>query len=77
MGGAPEPIAKVLAVLGGIKNAIPILKSIGNNSKDEAQIIDGKKIAADIRAEIKAEVERLKAKTGKVPGLAVVIVGER
>jgi len=78
MGGAPEPIAKVLAVLGGIKNAIPILKSIGNNSKGgEAQIIDGKKIAADIRAEIKAEVERLKAKTGKVPGLAVVIVGER
>ena len=42
-----------------------------------AQIIDGKVIAAQIRDEIKADVERMKAATGKVPGLAAVLVGER
>jgi 5,10-methylene-tetrahydrofolate dehydrogenase/methenyl tetrahydrofolate cyclohydrolase len=42
-----------------------------------AQLIDGKEIAADIRAEIKADVEEMKAKTGKAPGLATVLVGTR
>jgi 5,10-methylene-tetrahydrofolate dehydrogenase/methenyl tetrahydrofolate cyclohydrolase len=42
-----------------------------------AQIIDGKAISETIRAEIKAEVEEMKAKYGKVPGLATVLVGER
>lgn len=42
-----------------------------------AQLIDGKKIAADIRAEIKSDVEEIKTKTGKVPGLATVLVGTR
>ena len=40
-----------------------------------AKIIDGKQVAADMRAELKAEVARLKTK-GIVPGLAVVLVGE-
>ena len=40
-----------------------------------AQIIDGKKISAEIRTEISAEVERLKSE-GVLPGLAVIIVGE-
>ncbi len=39
-----------------------------------AKIIDGKQIAADIRAELKAEVEKLKAK-GITPGLGVILVG--
>lgn len=42
-----------------------------------AQLIDGKQIAATIRAEVKAEVEEMKTKYGKVPGLATVLVGER
>jgi 5,10-methylene-tetrahydrofolate dehydrogenase/methenyl tetrahydrofolate cyclohydrolase len=42
-----------------------------------ALLIDGKQIAADIRAEIKTEVEEMKAGTGKVPGLATVLVGTR
>lgn len=42
-----------------------------------AQLIDGKQIAADIRGEIKAEVEEMKARTGNVPGLATVLVGTR
>ncbi|MEZ5898484.1 MAG: bifunctional methylenetetrahydrofolate dehydrogenase/methenyltetrahydrofolate cyclohydrolase FolD [Hyphomicrobiaceae bacterium] len=41
-----------------------------------AQIIDGKKIAADVRAEVAAEVERLVSENGLKPGLAVVLVGE-
>ena len=42
-----------------------------------AQLIDGKAIAVAIRKEIKAEVEEMKARTGRVPGLATVLVGER
>jgi 5,10-methylene-tetrahydrofolate dehydrogenase/methenyl tetrahydrofolate cyclohydrolase len=42
-----------------------------------AQLIDGKQIAATIRGEIKAEVEKMKAKFGRVPGLATVLVGVR
>lgn len=42
-----------------------------------AELIDGKKIAATIRGEIKAEVEEMQAKYGKVPGLATVLVGVR
>ena len=40
-----------------------------------AQIIDGKKIASDMRAELKQEVARLK-KQGIVPGLGVILVGD-
>ena len=40
-----------------------------------AQIIDGKQIAADMRAELKAEVAKLKAQN-IVPGLGVILVGE-
>lgn len=40
-----------------------------------ATIIDGKAIAAQIRAELQSEVEELRAR-GIVPGLAVVLVGE-
>ena len=40
-----------------------------------AKIIDGKQIAADMRAELKTEVAKLKEQ-GIVPGLGVVLVGE-
>jgi methylenetetrahydrofolate dehydrogenase (NADP+)/methenyltetrahydrofolate cyclohydrolase len=40
-----------------------------------ARIIDGKEIAADMRAELKAEVARLKER-GIVPGLGVILVGD-
>ncbi|KAF5937376.1 hypothetical protein HYC85_024882 [Camellia sinensis] len=43
----------------------------------EANIIDGKAIAQTIRSEIASEVLHLSNKYGKVPGLAVVIVGCR
>ncbi|MDR1834207.1 MAG: bifunctional methylenetetrahydrofolate dehydrogenase/methenyltetrahydrofolate cyclohydrolase FolD [Fusobacteriaceae bacterium] len=40
------------------------------------QIIDGKQTAADVRLEVKQEVEALRIRTGKIPGLAILIVGE-
>jgi methylenetetrahydrofolate dehydrogenase (NADP+)/methenyltetrahydrofolate cyclohydrolase len=40
-----------------------------------AQIIDGKQVAADMRAELKEEVANLKEQ-GIVPGLGVILVGE-
>lgn len=40
-----------------------------------AQIIDGKQIAADMRAELKSQIAELK-KQGIVPGLSVFLVGD-
>ena len=40
-----------------------------------SQIISGKEIAQDLRSKLKEEITDLKIKTGKVPGLAVVQVG--
>ncbi len=39
-------------------------------------IIDGKKVAQEIRNELKEKVSGLKSKYGKVPGLVTIIVGE-
>ena len=41
-----------------------------------AQIISGRAIAADIRAELKDEIARLKEDLGVTPGLATVLLGE-
>jgi methylenetetrahydrofolate dehydrogenase (NADP+)/methenyltetrahydrofolate cyclohydrolase len=41
-----------------------------------AKIIDGKKVAASIRLECKARVASLRARTGEIPGLAVILVGD-
>ena len=41
-----------------------------------AQIIDGKKLAAETRAEIAAGVADRKAEKGVTPGLAVILVGD-
>jgi methylenetetrahydrofolate dehydrogenase (NADP+) / methenyltetrahydrofolate cyclohydrolase len=41
-----------------------------------AQLIDGKAIAARVRAEVADAVEAFKGRTGRVPGLATVLVGD-
>lgn len=41
-----------------------------------AKIIDGKAIAAEMRAEVAKQVAKLKADHGITPGLAVILVGE-
>jgi len=39
-------------------------------------IIDGKKTAADLRFKLKNEVDHLKKKYNRIPGLAVILIGE-
>ena len=39
-------------------------------------IIDGKKEAQLLRDEIKKEIESLKSKNNKVPGLTVILIGD-
>jgi len=48
----------------------------GPAQRPGARIIDGKKIAAAVREEIRLRVLQLKAATGRVPGLAAVLVGD-
>jgi len=37
-------------------------------------LIDGKKVAAELRLELKNEVNYLKSKYNKVPGLTVILI---
>jgi len=39
-------------------------------------LIDGKKIAAELREELRIEVLELKAKYNKIPGLTVILIGD-
>ena len=39
-------------------------------------IIDGKKEAENLRQEIKKEIDILKSKNNKVPGLTVILIGD-
>ena len=41
-----------------------------------AHIIDGKAFAANVRAQVSTHIVAIKAQSGKIPGLAVVLVGE-
>src|ERR1700751_3913773 len=41
-----------------------------------ATIIDGKEIAARVRAEVARDVADMQERTGRVPGLATILVGE-
>lgn len=46
-------------------------------AETSAKIIDGKSIAKQIRDEITVEISRMKDTVGVVPGLAVILVGDR
>lgn len=41
-----------------------------------AQLLDGKKLAASMQAEMQSEIAKIKEKDGIVPGLVVILVGE-
>ncbi len=43
---------------------------------DVMTLIDGKKVSAEIKEQVAQETGKLQQQTGKVPGLAVVLVGE-
>lgn len=48
-----------------------------NDHPSSALVIDGKLIAGEIRFRIAEQVRRMKDSVGKVPGLAVILVGDR
>ena len=41
----------------------------------QTQLLDGKAVAATMKAEIAAEVSQIKAAGGKIPHLAAILVG--
>ena len=46
------------------------------NNINIMNLIDGKKIAAELRNELKVEVDGIKKKFNKVPGLTVILIGD-
>jgi methylenetetrahydrofolate dehydrogenase (NADP+)/methenyltetrahydrofolate cyclohydrolase len=60
-----------------VADGVAIRNNLQLESKDmSAEIIDGKAVAQQMRAEIKAEAAQLRETTGVTPGLAVVLVGD-
>ncbi|KAK9030657.1 hypothetical protein V6N11_032074 [Hibiscus sabdariffa] len=47
------------------------------SSITRSKVIDGKSIAEEIRSRVAVDVKRMKESIGKVPGLAVILVGQR
>ncbi len=52
------------------------MNTIGAAVKGQAEIIDGKAVAAEIREQVAEAVRRLQSEHGITPGLAVVLVGD-
>ncbi|XP_010528882.1 PREDICTED: bifunctional protein FolD 4, chloroplastic [Tarenaya hassleriana] len=56
----------------------PVVSADANSeAAASAMVIDGKAVAKKIREEIAVEVSRMKDSIGLVPGLAVILVGDR
>ncbi|KAJ9190481.1 hypothetical protein P3X46_001678 [Hevea brasiliensis] len=67
---------RTLTVGSSSVSSLPLINAaIGCESG--AKVIDGKLVAKKIREEIAAEVSRMKDEIGIVPGLAVILVGDR
>ncbi|EOA20917.1 hypothetical protein CARUB_v10001252mg [Capsella rubella] len=64
---------------GCIRSSSSPISAISADTKSEgaAIVIDGKAVAKKIRDEISIEVSRMKESIGVVPGLAVILVGDR
>ena len=54
----------------------PITKRVRCPARMAAQIIDGKAVAARVRAEVAEEVAAFTAEHGRAPGLATILVGD-
>lgn len=57
--------------------SVSVRNSFTYHCRAIASNIDGVAVAAAIKEELKKEVKELSLKYGKVPGLAVVLVGDR
>ncbi|OVA19630.1 Tetrahydrofolate dehydrogenase/cyclohydrolase [Macleaya cordata] len=51
--------------------------TVAMTTETSAKVIDGKAVAKQIRDEITSEISRMRDAIGKVPGLAVILVGDR
>ncbi|XP_010057539.2 bifunctional protein FolD 4, chloroplastic isoform X1 [Eucalyptus grandis] len=58
-----------------VRASAPLPAAVANEAS--AKVIDGKYVSKLIRDEVSAEVSRMKEAIGVVPGLAVVLVGDR
>ena len=58
------------------RNVYEAIHCTNNILKKFMILIDGKKIAAELREELRQEVVELKAKYNKVPGLTVILIGD-
>ena len=67
--------ARVSALESLARGPSAVMSAFGD--RPMAELIDGKAVAAQIRKEVAEQTEDLKAKHGVVPGLAVVLVGNR
>eukprot|EP00883_Tetradesmus_obliquus_P011433 jgi/Sobl393_1/420/SZX59733.1 len=75
--GQQRQRAAAPAVLRSSISRRTLLRPLAAAAPTKAGLIDGKKIAEDIRKEIAAEVQQLQKAAGRAPGLAVVLVGAR
>ncbi|KAL6276402.1 hypothetical protein ACE6H2_020003 [Prunus campanulata] len=55
----------------------PVKTGATGQTQSAAEIMSGKPIAKDIKLRVAAEISRMKAAIGRLPGLAVVLVGYR
>ena len=66
-------------ISGKARKPLPLFYGHGDSLRKEAllkaKILDGKKAAEEIKREVKAEAERLRAEKGIVPGLGFILVG--
>ncbi|XP_039048382.1 bifunctional protein FolD 4, chloroplastic-like isoform X1 [Hibiscus syriacus] len=73
---SPTPtLPRILSVRSPRSSRFVITASMAIESS--AKVIDGKAVAKQIREEISAKVLKLKEAIGVVPGLAVILVGDR
>lgn len=58
-------------------NLFPYDCAVASATEASAKVIDGKAVAKQIREEIAVEVSKMKEAVGVIPGLTVILVGDR
>ncbi|GAV76469.1 THF_DHG_CYH domain-containing protein/THF_DHG_CYH_C domain-containing protein, partial [Cephalotus follicularis] len=73
----PNPISLHTFKTHSFPPSLPPITNAKMSTVASAKVIDGKAVAKRIRDEITVEVSRMKEAIGIVPGLAVILVGDR
>ncbi|XVF73234.1 hypothetical protein PTKIN_Ptkin12aG0185200 [Pterospermum kingtungense] len=73
--GSHTPTFPRTLSLHSLRSSRPV--TVAMAAEPSAKVIDGKSVAKQIREEISAEVSKMKDTIGVVPGLAVILVGDR